>query len=55
MKMKVKLTQDYKGLPSGSCVHVEYQNNNWYSGTWSSQYGSVTVAVPKDICEVMDK
>lgn len=51
-EVRVRLTEDYKGLPAGSSICVEKELKHYYKGIWSSMYGSYPVKVPKKICEI---
>ena len=51
--MDVMTTADYKNVPSGSCIHevrLVYKDK-YYSGVWSSMWGSYRVRVPVAICK----
>lgn len=44
-------TQDYQGIPQGSCIVVQSHTKDNYTGTWSSMGGSYPVTVPKYLCK----
>ncbi len=47
---KVWTTEDYKGIPQGSCIHVKKETANEYQGIWSSMGGTCSISIPKHLC-----
>jgi hypothetical protein len=53
-EIRVRLTEDYKGMPEGSTVYVDKELKYTYKGVWCSMGGSYTVTVPKKICQIRE-
>jgi hypothetical protein len=47
---EVWTTEDYKGIPKGSCIHIEGQSTLEYQGTWSFMGGTRPLSIPKRLC-----
>lgn len=53
--MIVKTIEDFDDLSKGSCVYVEIETREEYSGLWSFNCFSIPVTVPKSICELIEE
>jgi len=53
--MTVKTIEDYYDLPKGSCIHVDTETEEWYTGLWSFNCFTIPVTVPKSICEIIEE
>ena len=53
--MIVKTIEDLEDLPKGSCIQVELEDGEDYSGLWSFNCFTISVIVPKSKCEIMEE
>lgn len=53
--MIVKTIEDFDDLPKGSCVYVDSEDDEFYFGRWSFNCFSISVTVPKSICELIEE
>ena len=54
-KMIVRTIEEYEVIPEGSSIHVDTEIEEWYTGLWSFGCFTVSVFVPKSICEVIEE